>query len=95
MSLLSGCGVRGPLVMPKRPPEPTAPAAPDPGLGRPDAVYAPGAPQPRRRPRAPRLQVTMNAFFQRRDGELAVEQVPLSRIAAEFGTPTYVYCAPR
>nr|WP_231907950.1 MULTISPECIES: lipoprotein [Cupriavidus] len=44
MSLLSGCGVRGPLVMPKRPPEPTAPAAPDPGLGRPDAVYAPGAP---------------------------------------------------
>ncbi|AOY92515.1 diaminopimelate decarboxylase [Cupriavidus sp. USMAA2-4] len=33
----------------------------------------------------------MNAFFQRRDGELAVEQVPLSRIAAEFGTPTYVY----
>jgi len=33
----------------------------------------------------------MNAFFHRTTGELAVEQVPLSRIAAEFGTPTYVY----
>lgn len=33
----------------------------------------------------------MTAFFHRRDGELAVEQVSLARIAAEFGTPTYVY----
>ncbi|MEN6629562.1 MAG: diaminopimelate decarboxylase [Sulfuricella sp.] len=29
--------------------------------------------------------------FSRRDGELCVESVPLSRIAAEFGTPCYVY----
>ncbi|MGY8527253.1 diaminopimelate decarboxylase [Paracidovorax citrulli] len=33
----------------------------------------------------------MTAFFHRRDGALAVEQVALARIAAEFGTPTYVY----
>ncbi|NOV26257.1 diaminopimelate decarboxylase [Cupriavidus necator] len=33
----------------------------------------------------------MTAFFHRQDGALAVEQVPLARIAAEFGTPTYVY----
>lgn len=36
----------------------------------------------------------MTAFFHRfgnAGGELAVEQVPLARIAAEFGTPTYVY----
>ncbi|MDD5330519.1 MAG: diaminopimelate decarboxylase [Sulfuricella sp.] len=30
-------------------------------------------------------------FFSRHDGELCVESVPLSRIAAEFGTPCYVY----
>ncbi|MBY4898341.1 diaminopimelate decarboxylase [Cupriavidus sp. AU9028] len=33
----------------------------------------------------------MTPFFHRRDGALAVEQVALARIAAEFGTPTYVY----
>ncbi|TWG83466.1 diaminopimelate decarboxylase [Cupriavidus gilardii J11] len=33
----------------------------------------------------------MTEFFHRRDGALAVEQVPLARIAAEYGTPTYVY----
>ncbi|MGO4812802.1 diaminopimelate decarboxylase [Cupriavidus sp. 2MCAB6] len=33
----------------------------------------------------------MNAFFHRHDGVLAVEHVPLARIAAEYGTPTYVY----
>lgn len=33
----------------------------------------------------------MTDFFHRRDGALAVEQVPLARIAAEYGTPTYVY----
>jgi len=33
----------------------------------------------------------MTDFFSRRDGALAVEQVPLARIAAEFGTPTFVY----
>ncbi|MGO4305088.1 diaminopimelate decarboxylase [Cupriavidus sp. RAF12] len=33
----------------------------------------------------------MTDFFHRRDGALAVEQVPLASIAAEFGTPTYVY----
>ncbi len=33
----------------------------------------------------------MTAFFHRRDGALAVEQVPLARIAEQFGTPTYVY----
>ncbi|HUW49469.1 MAG TPA: diaminopimelate decarboxylase [Sulfuricella sp.] len=30
-------------------------------------------------------------FFSRHDGELCVEAVPLARIAAEFGTPCYVY----
>jgi diaminopimelate decarboxylase len=33
----------------------------------------------------------MTDFFHRRDGALSVEQVPLARIAAEFGTPTFVY----
>jgi len=33
----------------------------------------------------------MTDFFHRRNGALAVEQVPLTRIAAEFGTPTFVY----
>ena len=33
----------------------------------------------------------MTAFFHRHDGALAVEHVPLARIAAEYGTPTYVY----
>ncbi|SDD68282.1 diaminopimelate decarboxylase [Cupriavidus sp. YR651] len=33
----------------------------------------------------------MTDFFHRRNGALAVEQVPLASIAAEFGTPTYVY----
>lgn len=35
---LAGCGIRGPLYMPKVPPEPTAPTVPDPGLGKPGAV---------------------------------------------------------
>ena len=30
-------------------------------------------------------------FFSRRDGQLHVEDIPLSRIAADFGTPCYVY----
>ena len=30
-------------------------------------------------------------FFPRRDGQLHVEDIPLARIAAEFGTPCYVY----
>lgn len=34
----------------------------------------------------------MTDFFHRRqDGALTVEQVPLARIAADFGTPTFVY----
>ncbi|WER45733.1 diaminopimelate decarboxylase [Cupriavidus sp. WKF15] len=33
----------------------------------------------------------MTAFFHRQDGALVAEQVPLAQIAAEFGTPTYVY----
>jgi len=48
MPLLGGCGIRGPLSLPKRPPEPTAPSVPDPGLGRPDA-----APQAASAPMAP------------------------------------------
>jgi len=45
MPLLGGCGIRGPLTMPKRPPEPTAPAVPDPGLGHADATLpVPAAP---------------------------------------------------
>lgn len=35
---LTGCGVRGPLVMPRVPPAPTPPTMPDPGLGQPGAV---------------------------------------------------------
>lgn len=31
------------------------------------------------------------SHFQRHDGELFAEQVPLQRIAEQFGTPTYVY----
>jgi diaminopimelate decarboxylase len=30
-------------------------------------------------------------FFERRNGQLHAEDVPLRRIASEFGTPTYVY----
>lgn len=33
----------------------------------------------------------MNDYFQYRDGALCVEQVPLADIAAQFGTPCYVY----
>lgn len=33
----------------------------------------------------------MNDHFQYRDGTLCVEQVPLADIAAQFGTPCYVY----
>lgn len=32
-------------------------------------------------------------FFERKEGELFCEEVPLSRIAAKVGTPTYVYSA--
>ncbi|GAA0844255.1 LPS translocon maturation chaperone LptM [Cupriavidus pauculus] len=35
---LAGCGIRGPLYMPKVPPEPTPPAVADPGLGQPGAT---------------------------------------------------------
>ncbi|MBB3010519.1 hypothetical protein [Cupriavidus alkaliphilus] len=41
MPLLGGCGIRGPLTLPKVPPEPTPPTVPDPGLGRADATPAP------------------------------------------------------
>jgi diaminopimelate decarboxylase len=54
MPLLGGCGIRGPLTMPKVPPEPTQPSVPDPGLGRADAVPVPPvAPQPASSPAAP------------------------------------------
>ncbi|MBF6990992.1 MULTISPECIES: hypothetical protein [Cupriavidus] len=56
MPLLGGCGIRGPLTMPKVPPEPTAPTAADPGLGRTDAVPLPAqapASQPASSPAAP------------------------------------------
>ena len=58
MPLLAGCGIRGPLTMPKVPPEPTAPTVADPGLGRTDVVPlpapAPGpASQPASSPAAP------------------------------------------
>lgn len=35
---LTGCGIRGPLYMPKVPPAPAQPTVPDPGLGQPGAV---------------------------------------------------------
>ncbi len=35
---LAGCGIRGPLYMPKVPPAPTPPTVADPGLGQPGAV---------------------------------------------------------
>ncbi|RDK08995.1 hypothetical protein [Cupriavidus lacunae] len=45
MPLLGGCGIRGPLTMPRVPAEPTPPTVPDPGLGRADAMPAtPAAP---------------------------------------------------
>ncbi|UDM50710.1 hypothetical protein [Cupriavidus sp. MP-37] len=54
MPLLGGCGIRGPLTLPKVPPEPTPPTVPDPGLGRADAVPAtPTAPAPASSPAAP------------------------------------------
>jgi diaminopimelate decarboxylase len=31
------------------------------------------------------------SFFSQRNGELHAEDVALSRVAAEFGTPCYVY----
>jgi len=37
MPLLSGCGIRGPLTMPRVPPAPAEPTVPDPGLGNPSA----------------------------------------------------------
>ncbi|WP_434033341.1 hypothetical protein [Cupriavidus sp. a3] len=56
MPLLGGCGIRGPLTMPKVPPEPTAPTVGDPGLGRTDVVPLPAAApasQPASSPAAP------------------------------------------
>ncbi|XQU75192.1 Lipoprotein [Cupriavidus sp. H18C2] len=35
---LAGCGIRGPLYMPRVPPAPTPPTVPDPGLGQPGAT---------------------------------------------------------
>jgi predicted small lipoprotein YifL len=35
---LAGCGIRGPLYMPRVPPEPTPPTVADPGLGQPGAT---------------------------------------------------------
>lgn len=46
MPLLGGCGIRGPLTMPHRPPEPTPPTVPDPGLSKPDAAPAPASATP-------------------------------------------------
>lgn len=54
MPLLGGCGIRGPLTMPRVPPEPTPPTATDPGLGRADA--APVPPSPTDTPAAPATQ---------------------------------------
>ncbi len=53
MPLLGGCGIRGPLTMPKVPPEPTPPTVSDPGLGRADAAPATPAVQPAPAPAAP------------------------------------------
>ncbi len=36
-------------------------------------------------------RVDMDSFFSYRNSELFVEDVPLSRLAAEYGTPLYVY----
>lgn len=41
---LSGCGIRGPLYMPKVPPAPTAPQTADPGIAGPNAVPQPPVP---------------------------------------------------
>ncbi|MGO4327059.1 hypothetical protein AB4Z48_22465 [Cupriavidus sp. 2TAF22] len=50
MPLLSGCGIRGPLTMPRPPAAPAKPAVPDPGLGNPSLPNvpspAPAAPAP-------------------------------------------------
>lgn len=48
---LAGCGIRGPLYMPRVPPPPTAPSVPDPGLGNPGTATpappsAPATPAP-------------------------------------------------
>ncbi|WP_420994459.1 hypothetical protein ACKI2N_017905 [Cupriavidus sp. 30B13] len=47
MPLLSGCGIRGPLTMPRPPAAPARPTVPDPGLGNPNVpnpAAAPAAP---------------------------------------------------
>ncbi len=41
---LSGCGIRGPLYMPKVPPAPTAPETTDPGIAGPNAAPQPPVP---------------------------------------------------
>ncbi|WP_104657028.1 LPS translocon maturation chaperone LptM [Ralstonia insidiosa] len=41
---LSGCGIRGPLYMPKVPQAPTAPQTTDPGIAGPNAVPQPPVP---------------------------------------------------
>ena len=54
MPLLGGCGIRGPLTLPRVPAEPTPPTVPDPGLGRADAMPAtPVTPAPASSPAAP------------------------------------------
>ena len=83
----AGCGIKGPLVLPprrrrraagrrRRPPPPST---------APPATSNPGDPIADAR----RAQAV--SAFAYRDGELCAEGVPLSAIAAQFGTPCYVY----
>ncbi len=53
MPLLGGCGIRGPLVMPQRPPAPVQPSVPDPGLSQPDAAPMPARTAPARTSESP------------------------------------------
>lgn len=53
MPLLGGCGIRGPLVMPQRPPAPVQPNVPDPGLSQPEAAPMPARTPPARTSSSP------------------------------------------
>ena len=79
----AGCGIKGPLVLPPPAAPPAATPAPVGDAGR--------QRRQSRESRASDSRAQALSAFVHRDGELCAERVPLSHIAAQFGTPCYVY----
>ncbi len=94
---LQGCGHKGPLMLPA--PQAQKSGAQTSGVQT-SGVQASGFRQrtqnkqtrlPPGKTRHPTRQGAMNDYFHYQNGALMAEQVPLADIAAQFGTPCYVY----